>query len=72
MTGSFKVQSRVIRTKRNTKSRIYKTHQTKMKDNTNTLMGCVSTEPRQMDNTENNRNSKSNINNTTKTNERTI
>ena len=42
-----------------------------MKDNTNALMGCISTNPRQMDVTENNHNSKININNRTKTNERT-
>ena len=36
-----------------------------MKDKTNTLTGCISTEPRQKDITENKPNSKSNINNRT-------
>ena len=44
----------------------------KRTDNTNTLTGCISTEPRQMDITENRTNSKSNINNRIKKNERTI
>ena len=39
-----------------------------MKDNTNILTGCISTDPHQMDITENRLNSKNYVNNRTKTN----
>ena len=71
MAGFLKVQSHVIWTKNTKKSYIQNTP-AKMKYNTNTLTGCISTEPHQMDIRENRPNGKININNRTKTNDITI
>ena len=52
---------------RNTKKSHIQNTPAKIQHNTNTLTGCISTEPHHMDITEKRLNSKSDINNRTKT-----